>query len=518
MRRTYSAISFVAFAGIFSSQLFAQGAKLETSETLFTVMTAINACGYDAELPGSNPLRIAVRRELGQKLEESAQAKSAEESLCTFYHDHQQGSDARTVSAYVSLALYLNPPPELTLKAKEADLPPDASAVLGFLPLVTKFDNEAGLHTLWQQHAAAYESLGGQYRDALSRMIQDTELYLRLPSANYMGRNFTVFLEPMGAPSEINARSYGMDYYVVVAPAPGSDMKMALIRHAYLHFLVDPMVGQQASRLKGFDPLMDAVRLAPMDESFKEDPSLLVTECLIRAIEARTLSGGKAPQADQDNAIADSEQQGFVLTRYFYQRLVQFEKDDVGLRAALPAMLNGIDVRAEQRRVSQIQFASSAEPELFHIAQAKESKLLVTAEQRLSAGDVATAEKLARQALAEKTEDPGRALFILAQISLRGKIDEASNYFEQALQSTTEPKVVAWSHIYLGRILDLEDDEEGGAKRAAAIEHYKAAVSASESLPEAKAAAEQGIQKPYSPPNAAQNQQNQPDQDQTEQK
>src|SRR5262249_45713004 len=274
----------------------------------------------------------------------------------------------------------------------------------------------------------------------------DTELYLRLPSGNYMGRSFTVYLEPMGAPSEINARNYGIDYYVVITPAPGSNMKLELIRHAYLHFLVDPMVGQQAGRLRGLDPLMDAVRLAPMDESFKEDPTLLVTECLIRAIEARTQAGGKAPQADQDQAVNDSEQHGFVLTRYFYQHLLQFEKDDVGLRAALPSMLTGIDVRAEQKRASQIQFASAAEPELFHLAQAKESKLLITAEQRLSAGDITTAEKLAKQALAEKTEDPGRALFILAQTV---KASEASDYFEQAIRATSDPKVVAWSHIYL---------------------------------------------------------------------
>ncbi len=83
-------------------------------------------------------------------------------------------------------------------------------------------------------------------------------------------------------------------------------------------------------------------------------------------------------------------------------------------------------------------------------------------------------------------------------------MDLARDYFEQALQATSEPKVVAWSHIYLGRILDLQDSEEGGPLRAAAVQHYKAAVGASESLPEAKAAAQQGLQKPYAPPNRSQ--------------
>ena len=99
-------------------------------------------------------------------------------------------------------------------------------------------------------------------------MISGTELYLRLPSANYQGRTFTVYMEAMGAPSETNARSYGNDYSVVITPAPGSGLKMELVRHAFLHFLLDPMVGRFAVNLKPLDPLMDSLRLAPMDESF----------------------------------------------------------------------------------------------------------------------------------------------------------------------------------------------------------------------------------------------------------
>lgn len=500
---------------LLSAPAFAQGGvQLDKSETLFAVLTAINNCGYDAGLTASDPLRMAIRREVGSKLESSAEAKSAANSLCAFYHDHQQASDARTLSSYISLALYLNPPPALTPKVKEADLPPDASGVLGMVSLLSQFYAATALHEIWEQHAEAFTAFTAQYSQPLSKMISSAELYLRLPSANYQGRSFTVLVDPMGAPSETNARSYADDYYVVITPAPESGPKLDSIRHTFLHFLLDPMVGKFAGSLKPLDPLMDSLRLAPMDESFKEDPSLLVTECLIRAVEARTLAAGKAPQTEQDRSIQDSEQQGFVLTRYFYNRLVQFEKEDVGFRAAMPAMISGIDVRAEQKRAAQIQFASAAEPELLHLSRPKEGKLLVTAEERLSAGDVQTAEKLAKQALAEKSEDPGRALFILAQIALRGGVNDATGYFEQALKSTSEPKVVAWSHIYLGRILDLQDDDEGGPKRAEAIEHYKAAVTASDTLPEAKAAAEQGLQKPYAPPNRAQQDQQPPQEEQ----
>ena len=222
-----------------------------------------------------------------------------------------------------------------------------------------------------------------RYRDGLSKMISSTELYLRLPSGSYQGRTFTILIEPMGAPSETNARNYATDYYVVVTPGTGAGLKIEQIRHAYLHYLLDPMVGKFAGSLDKLDPLLDAVKLAPMDESFKADPALLTTECLIRAVEARTMSGGKAPQADQDRAVDSAMSQGYVLTRYFYEKLLDFEKDSIGFKNALPTMLAEIDVRKEEKRTSQIQFASAADPELLHLSRPKEGKLLTTAEERL---------------------------------------------------------------------------------------------------------------------------------------
>ncbi|HKW16856.1 MAG TPA: tetratricopeptide repeat protein [Terriglobales bacterium] len=430
--------------------------------------------------------------------------------MCSFYHDHQAKNDTLTLSEYVSLGLYLSPPPALTLKVKESDVPPDVSAVLGLIPLLGKFYTAVGIHDIWQRHQDAYEALTDHYREGLTRMISSTELYLRLPSNSYMGRTFAMYVEPMGAPSETNARNYSLEYYVVITPGPNTALKIDQIRHAYLHYLLDPMIGRYAGNLAELSPLMDALRLAPMDEAFKDDPSLLTTECVIRAIEARTLADGKATRPEQEQAVNDSMAQGFALTRYFYEKLFAFEKDNVGFKNALPQMIGGIDVHRLVKETQQIEFANVSDPEILHLSRPKEGKLLMTAEERLSAGDSATAERLAKQALAEKTEDPGRAWFILAQVSLRGNIDGARDDFEKALQATSEPQVVAWSHIYLGRIYDLEDDEEGGPMRAQAVQHYQAAVGAAESLPEAKAAAEQGLQKPYEPPSSAQKDDQQP--------
>jgi tetratricopeptide (TPR) repeat protein len=165
--------------------------------------------------------------------------------------------------------------------------------------------------------------------------------------------------------------------------------------------------------------------------------------------------------------------------------------------------VSAIDVGKEQKRAAEVKFASTADTELLHLSRPQENKLLITAEQKLLSGDTETAKKLAQEALERKNEDPGRALFILAQIATMNRdMQGARSYFEQALGVAHEPKVVAWSHIYLGRIFDLQEEREQ------ALDHYRAALTASASLPEAKAAAERGIAQPYEPPTHPQEQKN----------
>ena len=114
----------------------------------------------------------------------------------------------------------------------------------------------------------------------------------------------------------------------------------------------------------------------------------------------------------------------------------------------------------------------------------------------MAAGDPETAQKLAQKALDEQEEDSGRALFILAEVATVNRdMDGARKYFEQALQTAHEPKVIAWSHIYLGRIFDLRED------RFSALDQYRAALNVDGGTPpEAKLAAQKGIEQPYEPP------------------
>lgn len=465
------------------------------------MLASINACGYNAGLEASSPVRAEIRTEIEAAVQASDQAKQVEQSMCQFYTDHAEAGPARILSQFVSLALFLGPPPTFTPKAKDSDVAPDAQPLLPYAPLLQAFYEQAGLHAIWQKHRQEYAELVEQYHDSVAKILFDTGIYLRIPQSGAPGNQFSVYIEPMGSPADVNARTYGADYYIILSPGPGIPLKTDQIRHAYLHYLLDPFSLKYPAEMQRMGPLLDAVQSAPMDPSFKSDAGLLIVECLIRAVEIRTTGSKQVQQSERDKAIDAAAAQGFVLTRYFYDQLVEFEKSPIGFRNAFAKMLDGIDARKEARMLDEthFKFASAATPDLMTLAQPPQEKLLSTAELRLAMHDPDGAHRLAQQALADKSGDAGRAYFILARAAIMNKdVDGARNYFLQTVAVAHEPKVLAWSHIYLGRIFDLQDD------RTNAMEHYRAALTASANLPEAKAAAENGIEKPYAPPHHSQ--------------
>jgi len=63
---------------------------LDTSEALFSTLTAINMCGFDYELGSSDAVRSQVRNDVGQAIANSPDAAAARSELCRFYKDKQQ--------------------------------------------------------------------------------------------------------------------------------------------------------------------------------------------------------------------------------------------------------------------------------------------------------------------------------------------------------------------------------------------------------------------------------------------
>ena len=511
---------------------------LETSESLFYVAVALNACGYDAGLAESSPLRQKVREEIDQQLAASAPARDARDAVCTYIREHALNDPSRSLAQYVSLALYLGPPPMLTPTVDETDLPPDGNQVVQILPLLRTFAEAVRLDALWFEHHPEYEGFVDRIHDPLTKMVLDTNIYLRLPASGYVGRRFLVLLEPMFSPEATNARIYGDDYVVVVSPTaqPAASVPMDLIRHTYLHFTIEPMVYASHGAMDRLLPLLKAVQDAPLEFTYKANIDLLLTECLIKAVEAQTMDVGIAvpakPNAVKDRSDFDRYQaqltvydrqaevvrrkavdldmrQGWVLVDYFYGKLGAMQKEGSSLKDNIGPMVYGMDVDHERHRDEQIAFLpeGSGGDLTFRDPVQRAPRALAgldLAEAKLMKGDVDGASEIADAALKTNPAN-AEAHFLLGRIDLiAGDPDEAHDHLTQTVHLSHDPRTIAWAHIYLGRMYDIARDpnnpDEILPQRDKAIAEYKAALANRDSQPDTKASAEKGIKQPFTLP------------------
>jgi tetratricopeptide (TPR) repeat protein len=497
---------------------------LETSEPLFYIAAALNACGYDADLANSSPVRAKIRDEINAQVAASAAARTSRDALCAYVREHTLADGSLNLAQYISLALYLSPPPELTPTADQTELPPDSTQVVNILPLLRTFAEDIHLNAIWVEHRPEYEDLTARVHGPLTKMILNTNIYLRLPVSSYDGRRFLVLLEPMIAPSATNARIYSSDYIVVASPAldPPAAVHMDDIRHIYLHYEIEPMVYARAQAMERLQPLLKAVQNAPLDYTYKTEIVPLLTECLIKAIETRTMDVGiPKPQrpgaavkaraelerydadmsayehqaeAIRRKAVDLAMRQGWVLVDYFYDQIGTMEKDSISLKDNMGQMVYGMDVDRERHKDQQIAFLPEGSHDVLRRATTQLSGLQL-AELKIFKGDLAGASEIANKALADPAGDHAQAHFVLARINLMQRQPGAAiGDFQEVLGTSKNPRTLAWSHIYLGRLYDVIPD------RQKAVAEYQAALIVRDAQPDTKAAAEQGIKQPFVAP------------------
>ena len=492
------------------------------SEPVFFMAAALNACGYDEGLNESDPVRKAVREQMTEALAKSEDARAKRDKMCLFIAQHNLTGTDEDRAQYISLALYLTPPPNLEISADPSDLPPDATQVTAIVPLVKDFAQAVDLNGIWLVARRAYDRDIDLLHDPLSDMIVKTDTYLKMPAEAYSGRRFVVVLEPMLSPRMVNARVYGLDYVVVVSPVNGT-IPMSNVRHTYLHYVIDPLLFARYNALQQLQPIMKAIQDAPLDFRFRSDPALLTIECLIKAIEARTMDTGipeyKIPagversqlpryqrqvelyrqkvEAARVAAVQHDMEQGYVLTQYFFEQLMQFEKSPENLSSAIGPMVYGMDVDQQVHRARETEFDKVADQDVLQRPVAVRLTGLDLAEQKLSQGDSATAAALAEKAIAANngtaTAAAARADFILARVALvTGHPQQAFDGFHKTVAMSKDPRILAWSHIYLGRMLDLE------CRREEAVAQYQAAMAHRDGALDTRVAAEHGEKAAYS--------------------
>jgi hypothetical protein len=292
-----------------------QEGQLDASPGLFTVMAAINAAGYAADLssPNNHPLRNAMRAELAKRNIPSLAAIKA------IFDQHRKNKDTDELSQYISLALTLGGPPDFAVQLRNVDMPPDAAPLLGLSPLLAAFYKEANIKDLWNRAQPAINQYIDRYHGPVSDAVLQVNAYLRQQTSGARGRTFQIYIELLAAPNQIQTRSYGFEYTIVITPSP--ELRTFDVRHAYLHYLLDPMSTRYQEILERKQGLVDHAQRAPaLADSFKDDFLLLVTESLIKAVEARL--------DHKPEGIQAALREGYILAPYFAERLPVYEKQE----------------------------------------------------------------------------------------------------------------------------------------------------------------------------------------------
>ena len=497
--------------------------SLVSSEPVFMMAAALNTCGYDEGIEESAPVRKRIRDEINQALAKSEEARAKRDKVCLYIAQHRLTGTEHDISQYISLALYLSPPPEMETTVELPEMPPDSTQVVEIVPLLKDFVKAVDLHGIWLAVHRTYDDEADELHNPLSKMIVSTNLYLKMPASTYDGRRFIVVIEPQLSPSLVNARIYGTDYVVVVSPVNGT-IRMNDVRHTYLHYVIEPMLFSRSNAIDRMQPIMKEVRDAPLEFRYRSDTVALVVECLIKAIEARTMDTGipdykipagversDLPRYERERQLTQQKQeavrvatvhhdmaQGYVVTQYFFEQLIQFERDPASLPDTIGEMVYGMDIDQQLHRARQTVFDAHADGDVLQRSKPRQLTGLDLAEAKLSQGDIATASAMANKALADRTDTldsvarEARADFILARTALlTNHPEEAVNRFQKTISISKEPRLVAWSHIYLGRLLDVQ------CKRDEAVTEYQAALAARDGQQDTRLAAERGVKTAY---------------------
>ena len=469
-----------------------QPGQLDASPSLFTMLAAINAAGYDAGLDSNanSPVRKQLRDILAMKKLDSI------DRMKRFFDAHRQKTPEAELSQYVSFALSVDGPPNFEIRLPPAEVPPDVRPLDGLSQIMAAFYQEAGIENLWKRAQPAHDQVIAAYHTGVTQAIFAVNGYLRNPTSGFRGRNFQIYVDLLGAPNQIQSRSYKDDYFVVVTPSP--EPQIDEIRHAYLHYLLDPLAlryFEQLSRLKG---LADFAAPAPaLGEAYKEDFVLLSTECLIKAVESRLTRGAQNRQAMVDQALHE----GFVLTPALAEGMAAYEKQEQSFRLYYLDLIGQIDLVREDKRLEKVQFAKESAVKIAKSAPPPPPPVLTGAAKMMADADEFYAKHdldKARQEYLKIAQQPNesalhaKAYYGLARIAALQRDPElAEKLFQKTLELSPDNETKSWSYLYLGRLADAAGDREQ------AENHYRAALAVAGVPESVKTAAEKGLAAPF---------------------
>src|SRR6266568_4677796 len=472
---------------------------VDGSEAMFTTMCALLAAGFESNVSSDN--WTAFRAQMRERLRQ--QQGPAVDAVRQFYRLHELRDPGATLSRYLWFGLVSGPAPAFQPILRRDELPPEVIALPGFSELLSSYYQEQKIGDLWRQVQPIYTREIQRLQEPLTQIVFTSTGYLREILEPYGARKFTIVVEPLVG-RITNVRNFGDRYALVLSGA--EDFPQDVVRHAFLHFMLDPLPLMYPHVIAVKRPLYETAAKAPrLGTDLKDDFPSYFAECMVRAVELRMK---RMSPGEREAALARNDADGYVLVRPLVTALASFEKSEPSMKRYFPDLVRGIDEKAEAKRLAAVQFApaeaaQSDDAAAEVVARPKRTlpttvpndaeviAALTEGERQIAAKNSRAAEASFKKVLTKYPDQP-RAWFGIGVVAyMDHDAARAKQVFGRLTTgehaATGDPRVLAWSHVYLARIYDYEGNN------SVAKTEYESALAVEGGPEEARQAAQKEL-------------------------
>jgi tetratricopeptide (TPR) repeat protein len=471
---------------------------VDGNEAMFATMCALYASGFESDVSTDN--WSAFRAQMRDRLRQ--QKGPAVDAVRQFYRQHESRDTAEMLSRYVWFGIISGPAPKFQPVLRRDELPPDMLTLEGFSEILSLYYTEQNIGQLWRQVQPIYNQEIERLHEPISQIVLVANTYLRELNNPGQMRTFSIIVEPLVG-RITNVRNFGDHYAIILSGS--EDIPTDVVRHAFLHFLLDPLPLMYPHIIAVKRPIYEIAAKAPrLSSDLRDDFPSWFGECTVRAVELKLK---RMSPSEREVALNTNDADGYVLVGPIFKGLGDYEKSEPSMRNYFPEMVRNMDMKAEVARAAALSFA----PEI-----TREQSSQLTAEDlnrrrrfasatlpddpgtiaQLTDGERLIADRNPRAAEAAfknvlaKYPDQIRAWYGLGLVALMDHNGpRAKEVFGRLTTgehaATRDPMVLAWSHVYLARVLD----EEGQ------LEQSKSEYQAALAVQGAPARAQQAAQK-----------------------
>ena len=535
-----------------SFDLSQYGVRIEPDKRLIVVLASLEAAGMDTPL-------TAQGAEFRQKLRADLKDLDPKliEKLAFFVKQYKNrrpnATDAEIIAPFISMAYTLSPVPDLSEPTRTNDLPGDLLEVLDYSPLVREFYRRSAVSAKLDEYVKDYQNAGDGLRKSTEQMVRELLAYLHTkPQLTYIEktkveakssnnkktiqktetrereRRFYIVPELLVSKGTINFINVGDDYYAIMPPE--TNLTFSEVRNAYLQFVLDPLVLNNAKDIATF---RDGIKTL-LDERRKTNPGvspdvfLAVSRSLVAATAARQveyektrLATSQARQkidlmktADEKKAVyneleafkksfaddtalelSEAYERGAVLSFYFADQLKGLEDSGFDIASSMHDIILSIDTTKETNRLAQYAEARKRADERRKNPTVVEVKVienpvtvkLLDIDKIINEKNYAAADAALKRLLTEYPTESPRIYYALGRVSSLSaeglakedietrnrRLLEAKVAYTNVIRSAsaeTDAALLSLTYVGLARIYEFFDDP------AYAVKIYEAAI------------------------------------------